>query len=726
MKQKMILDPLTGTLHSTADTDSLDSRITTLENKYVITTRFAEISAGTSGSVSLPANSTVRLDDFGGTVDAIVAQMSGGKPTSDNAYTSSGSVITTTFDASGNYVLSGTPSSYPVAIIYRVTTKLVDFNSSDSSIVGDVELIPNHDYLDGISGGLSQNNAHYAIFATTTAAKAAAPTQFTLAYIEDKEAIYQYCSDCSYPADDDLVLITGNGGNTRWELVQKMSRTQGDTGWINTDNATISALSSTQMRLAISSTAAIAIKGKRIPVPVGSYDVTLTGVGGPKFIGFNDETLTLTAQDSLWNFNTQVPVAICYWSGTAIVAAPQTEFHGIRDTVWHSWAHKFLGLQYVSGLGFTGNVQTDNNTNPGANDTVFYLWSTSGVIQDEDVQSTPGTGQWAQTLGSGLASTTAGVFNFFYFDGTVITTAAAMADRAPFLHAGANTPPQWNNNGSLTAAITGDYIVYHYFASPMIGGWSVFARPHNAKFTSLANALAANPTQLVWTNYAELKHIYTAVFRVNTGWSNTHLCKLVALRDFRTVAGTPVAAMNPTAHSSLSGLELAQTGATYGHIDDQPQTIAGAKTWTGKQTFDGGAAIKGATSAVAAGYIGEDLSIAETTGVSINTSTYTNVVSKTLTAGVWLVSGGVASPGTTSQTALQSRFVTKGSTGTLIGKDVIETAIQSGYPYSTATVFPARIVVIESGDSNKNVGIEAATAGANSTGRGWLSVVRIA
>lgn len=155
MKQKIILDPLTGTLHSTSDTDSLDSRITTLENKYVITTRFAEISAGTSGSVSLPANSTVRLDDFGGTVDAIIAQMSGGKPTNDNAYTSSGVLITTTFDASGNYVLSGTPSAYPVAIIYRVTTKLVDFNSSDSSIVGDVEYIidpiPQETHIEGLT-----------------------------------------------------------------------------------------------------------------------------------------------------------------------------------------------------------------------------------------------------------------------------------------------------------------------------------------------------------------------------------------------------------------------------------------------------------------------------------------------------------------------------------------------------------------------------------------------
>jgi len=251
-----------------------------------------------------------------------------------------------------------------------------------------------------------------------------------------------------------------------------------------------------------------------------------------------------------------------------------------------------LGLQYVSGLAFTGSVQTDNNVDPGASETVYNLWSTSGVVQDEDIRATPGDGQWAQTLGSGLTEATAGIFPFFYFNGTFITTNAAMADRAPFIHAGANTPPQWNNGGTLTAAVTGDYIVYHYFANPMVGGWSIFGRPHNAKFTSLATALAARPTQLIWSNYAELKHIYTAIFRVNTGWANSHRCKLVSLSDYRTVAGTPVAATAPTNHAGLSGLELAGAGVTWGHINDQPQTIAGRKTLSDFTVLGAGPAIK--------------------------------------------------------------------------------------------------------------------------------------
>lgn len=420
----------------------------------------------------------------------------------------------------------------------------------------------------------------YTTYSTLAALKAATPTEPAIAFCMENEVLYNYCATCAATADDDLVTITGNGGTTRWESIQHTSRNFGDTGWIYRDSATISAISSIAVRINLATAGTIAIKGKRIPLTAGNHDLTITGTAGVKFIYFDDATGVLKQRDTVWDMATEVPVMVVYWSGTAIVAAPQTELHGLRDIIWHIDTHNNRGLAYVSGLSFTSNVQADTVNNPGADDTVAYLWSTDGVVQDEDVQATPGTGQWAQTLGSGLTSATAAIFGFFYYNGTFVTTNAAMADRSPFIYSGANGPPRWNNAGTLEDSVTGDYIVYHYFATPMIGGWSVFSRPHNAKYLSLAAARAARPSQLTWSNYAELKHIYTAIFRVNTGWSTTHRCKLVALDDYRLVAGTPVAATAPTSHQSLSSLELAGAGVTYGHIDDQPQTIAGAKTFT--------------------------------------------------------------------------------------------------------------------------------------------------
>lgn len=105
--------------------------------KYVRTTRFAIISSGTSGQVTIPSNSQVVLDDFGGTVDAVVTQVTSGKPTLNAAATAAGAVVATTFDSSGNWVFSGTPSAYPVAIVYRVQQQLSNFDSTATDIWGE-------------------------------------------------------------------------------------------------------------------------------------------------------------------------------------------------------------------------------------------------------------------------------------------------------------------------------------------------------------------------------------------------------------------------------------------------------------------------------------------------------------------------------------------------------------------------------------------------------------
>ena len=395
-------------------------------------------------------------------------------------------------------------------------------------------------------------------FADVTAAQAGIPEgESSVCYIESKQAFYRYNASTTIPADGDLVLTTGTGGNTRWEIAQKVSRTQGDTGWVGLGGAILTELSTTTARLALSSVGTIAIRSVRTALPIGNYDCVLSGVAGLKYIYFDDATGILKFDGTLFDFNTQVPVAIADWSGTAITSL-QTEFHGIRDSVWHLWAHQFLGTQYLSGLAITTVTPTDSSTDPN-NDNVQYLWLTSGVLYDEDAKVDIGTGNWAQTLGSGLTSADAAIIQFQYWDGSKLLNIAAMSDRTPFIHAGSGTTPQWNNAGTLQAASNNTYVVYHYFGSPRVGGKALFARPHNAIFTAggqFAQALAARPSSLTWPDYAELKHLYSVVFRVNTGWgaAPNHLCKIAAVQDFRLTAGTPTAAVNPTAHSALSGL----------------------------------------------------------------------------------------------------------------------------------------------------------------------------
>lgn len=119
---------------------SLAADVTTIGGKYVRSTRFVSIGSLTSGTITAPSNSTIVLDDFGGTVDAVVTQISGGKPTQRPALTSLGSVVAATFDGSGNWTFSGTPVSYPVALVYRVKQTLINFDSTASDIWGDTEV----------------------------------------------------------------------------------------------------------------------------------------------------------------------------------------------------------------------------------------------------------------------------------------------------------------------------------------------------------------------------------------------------------------------------------------------------------------------------------------------------------------------------------------------------------------------------------------------------------
>lgn len=110
----------------------------TLRGKNAVTTRFVSIGAGTSGTVALPSNSTVILNDFGGAVSAIVTQIASGKPVQSHALTQTGSVVATTFDSSGNWAFTGTPVAYPVAIVYRVSQTLINYTPTAADVWGDV------------------------------------------------------------------------------------------------------------------------------------------------------------------------------------------------------------------------------------------------------------------------------------------------------------------------------------------------------------------------------------------------------------------------------------------------------------------------------------------------------------------------------------------------------------------------------------------------------------
>ena len=142
-----IVDNLTST-----DTDKplsanqgkvVNDKIVVLEDMLYEYEIFENIGSGTTGTVTLPTGGTVRLDQYQGLADCLIAETENGRPIDQPVTDSSKVIITATFDSSGNYVLSGTPSSYPISLIYQVAIKGVDIGGIPlDSIVDWTEIHP--------------------------------------------------------------------------------------------------------------------------------------------------------------------------------------------------------------------------------------------------------------------------------------------------------------------------------------------------------------------------------------------------------------------------------------------------------------------------------------------------------------------------------------------------------------------------------------------------------
>lgn len=128
IKKRRVITSGTSSSSSGGGTDPADKiRLTNLENNEYKLTYWQAISSS-SGSVSKPTGSTIILDSFMEGIDALVETISNGEPTGLSPVDAGNNyVAVTSFDTSGNYTLSSIPTSYPVALIFIITIKAVDY-----------------------------------------------------------------------------------------------------------------------------------------------------------------------------------------------------------------------------------------------------------------------------------------------------------------------------------------------------------------------------------------------------------------------------------------------------------------------------------------------------------------------------------------------------------------------------------------------------------------------
>lgn len=124
----------------------------------------------------------------------------------------------------------------------------------------------------------------------------------------------------------------------------------------------------------------------------------------------------------------------------------------------------------------------------------------------------------------------------------------------------------------------------------------------------------------------------------------------------------------------------------------------------------------------AVGYIGENLNTQS--GASCNTSTFGNVAIKTLTVGVYIVGGMMINDTAASGTGYEANLTVKNVVTNTPGYDYALVSFATGK--TIPTTFPPRVVVIATGDSNKQIILKARSTGATQNINGYVYAIRIA
>jgi len=136
-------NPFTKKLDYTNDADvsALTADVSLLKNnEYKIT--YYEIVSGTSGSITIPTGATINENEFGQSGNSVLSEVdSNNKPTYQSPKDVFGNPITANLLTDGSWVLSGTPTSTDVAIIFSLKIKAIDYQNLDYDfIIETVEL----------------------------------------------------------------------------------------------------------------------------------------------------------------------------------------------------------------------------------------------------------------------------------------------------------------------------------------------------------------------------------------------------------------------------------------------------------------------------------------------------------------------------------------------------------------------------------------------------------
>ena len=257
------------------------------------------------------------------------------------------------------------------------------------------------------------------------------------------------------------------------------------------------------------------------------------------------------------------------------------ERHGISmSPSSHSYNHFTRGCQYLSG-GAIGDVIADGD---GDLDTSAQFSITSAFYVDEDIL----------TISASIAKTVG--FPIYYLDGAnanlrrITNTGFSMLNdiAAGTGSTGRLVYNEWTGTEWVLSTVPNrDFALIHIFgingntgSDQMISviGQEEYGNRGRARAgaeTEISNLLLSLPAP-------EIIPIATIILETRDTYTNGVQSIIVSTDegddfiDWRT--SELIAGATPSSHNNLANLELANTGVTWGHINDQPQSIYGEKT----------------------------------------------------------------------------------------------------------------------------------------------------
>lgn len=269
-------------------------------------------------------------------------------------------------------------------------------------------------------------------------------------------------------------------------------------------------------------------------------------------------------------------VSYFYWNAVdkEVVFDIFDERHGISmSPQTHLYLHLTRGSQYVEGYA-VGDVIADGS---GDNPTDAQFSVTPGTFFDEDLGHTSQQFNVGDTL------------EVAYLEGNNLARISTTNNFALLTTGTGRLAYNLFSGGvwSVAEVSNNDFVLYHLFAINGMNKQLIMVMGQN-EYGSLSNARSAASTEIgsIRTTFTAEEGIPVATFILQTSDNYDNIVKArfrstddgTDFIDWRTSELAQGAA--PSDHQNLTGLEKAATGITWGHIDDQPQTIAGPKTFS--------------------------------------------------------------------------------------------------------------------------------------------------